>query len=115
MTAWQVAKQWQEENDATATFEELLGAHLSCGLVHSTPNIFLLAGETRWNAEEQRFESGEPNCWFVRLAAAVGRQNACGEFMRIFPHAHAYVAWFRRSGFEPRIYQWSKLLKATRR
>jgi hypothetical protein len=115
MTAWQRAKQWQDENDATATFEELLGAHLSSGLVYATPQVFLLAGEVRWNVEEQQFESGEPNCWFVRLAAAVGHPNACGEFMRVFPHAHDYVAWFRRGGFEPKIYDWSKLLKATRR
>jgi hypothetical protein len=115
MTAWEKAKQWQDEHDSTVTFEELLGAHLSCGLVYATPEAFLLAGEMRWNAEEQRFEDGQPNCWFVRLAAASGHSNACGEFMRVFPRAHSYVAWFRRSGFEPRVYEWDKLLKATRR
>jgi len=115
MTAWEIAKQWQEEHDPEATFEELLGVHLSSGLVHATPQVFLLAGEVRWNAEEQRFEDGPPNCWFVRLAASSGHPNACGEFMRVFPNAHASVAWFRRGGFEPRIYEWDKLLKATRR
>jgi hypothetical protein len=115
MIAWEKAKQWQEENDATATFEELLGWHLSNGLVHATPEVFLLASEARWNAEDQAFESGEPNCWFVRLAASAGHANACGEFMRVFPRPHAYVAWFRRGGFEPRVYEWDKLLKATTR
>jgi hypothetical protein len=115
MTPWQRAKQWQEDNDATATFEELLGWHLANGLVHATTEVFLLASETRWNAEEQRFEEGAPNCWFVRLAAATGHANACGEFMRVFPRPHAYVAWFRRGGSQPRVYEWDKLTKATRR
>jgi hypothetical protein len=116
MTAWQRAKQWQDENDATARFEELLGVHLSSGLVHATPQVFLLAGEVRWNAEEQRFEDGEPNCWFVRLAASTGHANACGEFMRVFPHPQPWVSWFRGSKDDRvRIYNWDKLTKATRR
>jgi hypothetical protein len=116
MIAWERAKQWQSEHDPEATFEELLGIHLSCGLVYATPNVFLLAGEMRWTAEEQQFENGEPNCWFVRLASAVGHANACGEFMRVFPHPHAYVAWLRgeRDG-RPRVFTWDKLLKATKR
>jgi len=114
MTPWQRAKQWWDEH-ATQDFWEAVGEHLSAGLVHATPHVFLLAAETRWNAEERQFEAGEPNCWFVRLAAAVGHPNACGEFMRVFPHSHDYVAWFRRGQNEPRIYEWDKLAKATGR
>jgi hypothetical protein len=44
MLAWEIARQWQEANCMTH-FEEILGAHLSCGLVHSTPEVFLLAQE----------------------------------------------------------------------
>jgi hypothetical protein len=111
MTPWQKAKQWQEDNDATATFEELLGWHLSNGLVHATPEVFLLASETRWNAEDKQFESGAPNCWFVRLAAAVGHANAVGEFMRVASRPQQYAAWCRRGSFEPRVYDWNKLTK----
>jgi hypothetical protein len=112
--AWEIAKQWQEENDSTATFEELLGWHLSHGLVHASPQVLLLASEVRWNAEEGRFESGEPNCWFVRLAASAGHTNPVGEFMRVAPRPQQYAAWCRRGGFEPRIYDWNKLLRKTR-
>jgi len=111
MTPWQKAKQWQDEHDATKDFWELLGEHLSAGYVWNSPQVFMLAGETRWNAEEKRFEDGEPNCWFVRLAAGAGSANAPWELMRLFPHPHRYVAWFRRQQFEPRIYDWDKLLK----
>lgn len=125
MTPWQKAEQWQDENDATADFAELLGWHLSNGLVFSTSNTFLLASEVRWNAEEQRFEQGEPNCWFVRIAAAIRPKDqkakglkddaaAVREFMRVAPHAHRYAAWFRRNGFEPRVYCWEKLSKKVR-
>jgi hypothetical protein len=115
MIAWEKAKQWQEDNDATATFEELLGWHLANGLVHATAQVFVLMSEVRWNAEEQRFEDGEPNTWFVRLASAVGHANPVREYMRAASHPHQYAAWFRRSGVEPRVYEWSKLTKATTR
>ena len=111
MTPWQKAKQWQEENDATCSFEELLGAHLSSGYIWNSPQVFLLAGETRWNAQEECFESGTANCWFVRLAAAVGHANPVREFLRVAPRPHQYVGWYRRNQFEPRIYRWDKLMK----
>jgi len=113
MTPWQKAKQWQEDNDATATFEELLGWHLSHGLVHATPQVFLLASEARWNAEEESFEIGEPNCWFIRLAATVGRTNPVRECMRVASRPLQYAAWCRRGSFEPRVYYWEKLMKKT--
>lgn len=111
MTPWQKAKQWQDEHD-TVPFEELLGTYLSVGYVWSTPQVFLLAREARWNAEEQTFEGGEHNCWFVHLAA--GHRNAFAEFMRIAPHRHRYAAWCRRNSFEPRVYCWDKLVKKVR-
>lgn len=111
MTPWQKAKQWQDDNDATTSFEELLGAHLSSGYIWNSPQVFLLAGEVRWNAEEERFENGPANCWFVRLAACSGHPNPVGEYMRVLPHPHKYAAWFRRNQFQPRIYEWNKLMK----
>jgi hypothetical protein len=114
MLPWQKAKEWHDENDATVSFPELVGQHLSQGLVYSTDQVFLLASELRWNAEDFRFESGEPNCWFVRLAASAGHTNPVGEFMRVAPRPQQYAAWCRRGGFEPRIYDWNKLLRKTR-
>ena len=113
MTPWQKAKQWQDEHDATKDFWELLGEHLSAGLVWNSAKTFMLASETRWNAEEQTFESGEPNCWFVRLAASAGHANAVREFLRVAPKPHQYVGWYRRQQFEPRIYRWDKVMKKT--
>jgi hypothetical protein len=111
MIAWEKAKQWQEENDATASFEELLGWHLSAGYVWNSPKVFLLASEVCWNAEDQSFESGEPNCWFVRLAASAGHANAVRELLRVAPRPHQWVGWYRRQQFEPRVYRWDKLMK----
>jgi hypothetical protein len=123
MTPWQLAKQWQEDNDATTSFEELLGAHLSSGYIWNSPQVFLLAGEVRWNAEEETFESGDPNCWFVRLAACERPRDqetkrprdlwAVRELLRVAPKPHQYVGWCRRQQFEPRIYRWDKLIKKT--
>lgn len=111
MSPWEIARKWQEDNDATKDFWELLGEHLSTGYIWNTPKVFMLAGEVRWNAEDRCFERGEPNCWFVRLAAAVGHANAVGELLRVAPRPHQYVAWCRRNQFEPRVYRWDKLMK----
>ena len=110
MTPWQRAKAWWD-NHSTQDFWQVVGEHLSSGLVHATPEVFLLANELRWNAEEQAFESGEPNCWFVRLAASAGHANAVREFLRVAPRPHEWVCWYRRQQFEPRIYRWDKLMK----
>jgi hypothetical protein len=113
MTPWQKAKAWQDEHDATTDFWTLLGEHLSSGLVWNSSKTFMLASEARWNAEEQAFESGEPNCWFVRLAASAGHANAVREFLRVAPKPQQYAAWCRRGSFEPRVYDWNKLIKKT--
>ena len=111
MTPWQLAKQWQDNHDAAKDFWELLGEHLSAGYVWNSPKVFLVASETRWNAEEQTFESGEPNCWFVRLAASAGHANPVGEFLRVAPRPHQYVGWHRRGLPQPKVYRWDKLTK----
>ena len=113
MTPWEKAKAWQDEHDATKDFWELLGEHLSAGCVWNSPKVFLLASEARWNAEEQTFEPGEANCWFVRLAASAGHANAVREFLRVAPKPHLWVAWHRRQQFEPRVYRWDKIMKKT--
>ena len=113
MLPWQKAKAWQDEHDATTDFWTLLGEHLSSGLVWNSSKTFMLASEARWNAKEQNFEDGEPNCWFVRLAASAGHANAVREFLRVAPRPHQWVGWYRRQQFEPRIYRWEKLIKKT--
>jgi hypothetical protein len=112
MTPWQKAKQWWD-NHSTQDFWEAVGEHLSAGLVYATPEVFLLAREVRWNAEEERFESGEPNCWFVTLAAGAAGTNPVRECLRVAPHPQTYAAWCRRGSFEPRVYDWEKLIKKT--
>ena len=113
MLPWQKAKAWQDEHDATTDFWTLLGEHLYSGLVWNSSKTFMLASEARWNAEEQAFESGESNCWFVTLAAAVGRANPVREFMRVATRPQQYAAWCRRGSFEPRVYDWDKLISKT--
>jgi hypothetical protein len=113
MTPWQKAQQWQDEHDATKDFWELLGEHLSAGYVWNSPKVFMLASETRWNAEEETFEQGEANCWFVRLAAGAAGTSCVRECLRVAPHPHPYVAWCRRGSFEPRVYSMKQLIQKT--
>jgi hypothetical protein len=112
MTPWQKAKHWWD-NHSTQDFWEAVGEHLSSGYVWNSPECFMLAKACRWNAEEQNFELGEPNCWFVTLAAGAAGTNPVRECLRVAPHPQQYVAWCRRGSFEPRVYDWEKLISKT--
>ena len=119
MLAWEIARTWQEANCMTP-FEEILGAHLSCGLVHSTKDCFLLAQEVSWNpvAKEILQPSAfslqpSPNAWFVELAAATCR-NPMREFLRVAPRSHEFVLWCRQSKgrkHDIHSYKWDHLAR----
>lgn len=109
MLPWERAKIWQEEN-CTESFEELLGWHLSCGLVFSTPQVFLLAHETHYDPETQEMNMElTPNAWFVPLAASVGHANPVAEFLRVATRPQEWALWCRRNSFQIHAYRWQKL------
>jgi hypothetical protein len=112
MLPWQKAKHWWD-NHSTQDFWDAVGEHLSAGYVWNSPECFMLTKSARWNAEEQQFELGEPNCWFVTLAAGAAGTNPVRECLRVAPHPQTYVAWCRRGSFEPRVYLWETLIKKT--
>jgi len=115
MTPWQRAKQWHDENVIDETFEETLGWHLTHGLVYSTPEVFLLARQVYWDAAAEDFtDDGEPNAWFVELAAAAGCANPVREFMRVASRPQQWALWCRRNTFEIKAHDWAKLAKKVR-
>lgn len=100
-------------------FEELLGWHLSCGLVHSTPEVFLLAQECHWTGAEMISRRGAKaqglliNAWFVELAAATCR-NPMREFLRVATHPHKFVLWCRQAQgrkHDIHSYKWNHLAR----
>jgi hypothetical protein len=113
MLAWEIARQWQSANCMTP-FEELLGWHLSCGLVHSTPSVFLLAQEVNWNLDSKEIVEGQkPNAWFVELAAATCH-NPMKEFLRVATRPHKFVLWCRQSRgrkHDVHAYRWEHLAR----
>ncbi len=110
MTPWQRAKAWHDNHVADESFEETLGWHLSNGLVYSTPEVFLLARECRWDGEEMH-DDGEHNAWFVELAASAGHGNPVREFMRVASRPQQWALWCRHNQFEIRAYDWRKLAR----
>ena len=113
MTPWQRAKQWHDDHVTDETFEETLGWHLTHGLVYSTPEVFLLARECRWDGTEVH-DDGEHNAWFVELAASAGHANPVREFMRVASRPHKWALWFRHNQFTIRAYDWRKLARKVR-
>jgi|GEM_PF-2353600 len=126
MLAWEIARQWQSENCMTP-FEEILGWHLSGGLIHSTREVFLLAQECHWTGEEMisrqdaRAQGLPINAWFTELAAAStqvsgfkSQVSPIREFLRIAPHPHTYVLWYRAARNRPHnihAYKWDHLAR----
>jgi hypothetical protein len=113
MTPWQIAKQWWDENTTDETFEQTLGWHLTNGLIYSTPQVFLLAREVRWDGTEVH-DDGEPNAWFVELAASAGHASPVREFLRVASRPQQWALWCRHNSFEVRAYDWNKLSKKVR-
>ena len=113
MLAWLKASNWQQTN-SIISFEQILGFYLSSGLVHSTPSIFLLAREVRWDPIKKEIINGDPNAWFVELAASVGHSAPIREFLRIAPHSHSWALWCRQSHgrkHDIHAYCWNQLSK----
>lgn len=124
MLAWEIARQWQEANCMTP-FEELLGWHLSGGLIHSTKDVFLLAQEVTWDPVSREILQPSafslqpsPNAWFTELAAAsptVQQSNSpIAEFLRVAPHPHEFVLWCRQSKgrkHDIHSYRWNHLAR----
>jgi hypothetical protein len=119
MLAWEIARQWQEANCMTP-FEEVLGWHLSGGLIHSTKDVFLLAQEVTWDpvAKEILQPSAfslqpSPNAWFVELAAGTCH-NPVKEFLRVATRPHEFVLWCRQSKgrkHDIHSYRWNHLAR----
>jgi hypothetical protein len=115
MLAWEIARQWQAANCMTP-FEEILGWHLSGGLIHSTKDVFLLAQEVTWDPEKSEIgnqKSEMPNAWFVELAAGTCH-NPVKEFLRVAPHSHEFVLWCRQSKgrkHDIHSYRWNHLAR----
>jgi len=115
MTPWQLAKQWHDEHVTDESFEETLGWYLTNGLVYSTPAVFLLARQVCWDAEtEEMHDDGEPNAWFVELAASSGHANPVREFMRVANRPQQWALWCRHNSFEIKAHDWAKLAKKVR-
>jgi hypothetical protein len=110
MTPWQVAKQWWDEHNVQESFEQMLGWHLSRGLVYSTDEVFLCAHQTHWNGEECH-DDLPPNAWFVTLAASAGHGNPVREFMRVASRPRQYALWCRHNQFTIRAFDWRKLAR----
>jgi len=119
MLAWEIARQWQLEH-STRSFEELLGWHLSLGLVYSTPSAFMLASEVSWNADQSEIiptsicrHPPSINAWFIELAviSPTVRNGPIATFLHIAPHPRDWILFRRNNGFRIHAYKWERFAK----
>lgn len=101
MFPWQTAKKWHMESGSVISFEELLGSYMGGGYVWSSPTEFVLGRQVR--LEDGKIVTGEPNAWFVHLAAG---EEPFQRFLEIAPNKQEYVCWHRRGRENLHIYKW---------
>ena len=112
MLAWEIARQWYQDHNITASFEERLGWHLSRGLVYSTPLAFMLAEEVTWDEEQSTIsnqQSTTPNAWYCELAVLDGMP--LWELFRVFPHCREWLLFRRNNGFKIHAYRWDRFAR----
>ena len=105
---WQIAKKWHLTNGGDLPFELLLAAFLDQGYLWSSPTEFVLAKRMRVDAKRRRLVSGEPNCYFVHLAA--GRDPFL-RFLEVAPGPLPYVCWTRAGKKKLHCYTWDQFEK----
>ena len=110
--AEQAASVYQRE-PCRRTFAEDLEAHLLNGVVHSTPDFFLMARKVRRDADHTSIldpyaKHDNPDCWLVWLYA--------GNMRKAFEAADVQLTWV---AFEKRnrlkFYTWEEIHKRTER
>jgi len=99
MKPWQEAKKWQLEN-SELDFEELLGASLNGGFVWSSDSEFALFTKVR--VEQGELVEGEPNAWYVQLAAG---KKPFKRLMEVAPGPMDFVC-YRRGKTRLHIWPW---------
>jgi len=93
------AKAWHEKN--VGNFEAALGEYLRDHFVWSSPTEFIMASPVRVEDRDVYFGDGEPNAWFVYLAAG---SNPFRRFLEIAPRDYEWLAWRRHN--QPRYNVW---------
>lgn len=111
MTPWQLAKQFHDER-MTGDFSELLGWYLTCGVVYSAPDAFMLAREVHWDSEQRKVtDDDRKNAWFIELAAGTGGADIFRRLIAVAHRPQPWVLWCRRGENRVREFDWKKLLK----
>lgn len=115
MLAWQLADKWLKQY-STETMGQVFSRYFSGGLVHVTPDVFLLAHEVHWDDSKQQiqFDNENTTAWFVELAASRMPHGAIREFMRIAPRRQKWCLWKRRNEERIRSFEWDKLEQKVR-
>jgi len=118
MTPWQKAHQWWDQYCPGQDFGLALADNIAHpnGFVVSFDDVFIMGQEVRWDAAAGCIaDEGEPNAWYVELAAAGDKANAHERFLSAATKPHEYVLWQRRNDGHIRARRCADILKRTQR
>ena len=117
MTPWEKAHQWYDQYFPGQNFGLALAANIARpdGFVVSFNDVFVMGQEVHWDAEARSITPGEPNAWYVQLAAAGDGTNAHERFLSSAAKPHEYVLWQRRNDGHIRARRCADILKRTQR
>lgn len=113
MTAWEKAAKWYESTFSDRNFGEAIAANIvrRDGHVYACGDVFAMGQEVHWDNKQKRITNGEPNAWFVELAAfGESRGNPIYRLMSAAPYPLEWCLWQRRNDGRIRARRWQDLI-----
>lgn len=78
------------------------------GVLWSHSELFVMAKEVFWDGE--RVLAGQPNAWFVHMAATSGGRHPILQVMDLAPYPLEWCLWQRRNDGRMRAHKWHDLI-----
>jgi hypothetical protein len=108
MKPWQKAAAWYAKHLPDRNFGDDMAETIRHGFLYSHDTLFVMAKEVCYDG--QQIVSGEPNAWFVHMAASSGGRHPILAVMQIAPHPLEWCLWMRRNDGRIRAYKWQDLI-----
>jgi hypothetical protein len=80
------------------------------GHVYACGELFAMGQDVCWDEEQKQIVDGEPNAWFVELAASTGNRHPLLAFMDAAPYPLRWCLWVRRNDGRVRAKRWDDLI-----
>jgi hypothetical protein len=107
-----LAAQWYVKHVPDGNFADAVAENFrrDNGHVYACADLFAMGQDVCWDEEQKQIVGGEPNAWFIELAASTGGRHPMLAFMDIAPYPLQWCLWIRRNDGRIRAHKWHDLI-----